>query len=310
MATATCSCEDGFGNTGVPSCQEVMKVARAIILVPTFKTDGTRNSLDVSGTIDQAAITLLLNEADENERFYPIPDFDNVEDVRADNVTQDLNSGVTIFIQEGPRTFSGMRMKSTPNELKKLQTFNCQQLSAYYVDLGGNLIGKKEPGNATEFFPIQIQKGTLHSKFEKATDAAVQMINMTWTWDQIENDAHLEMILSTETPDINWLTQRGLLDVTGSYGVPTTTTVTLTLKNCFGTAINKQPVEGIIDTDMVLNEISPSPGVVVISSSIEVSPGVYDIIFAAATSADVLAITITKDGFDFTDVTPVTFEIP
>lgn len=310
MATITCSCEEGFGNTGLPSCEEIMKVARAMIVVPTFKTDGTRNSLDVTSTIDQAAVTALLNATDENERFYPIPDFDNVEDVRGDNVTQDLNSGVSVFVQEGPRTFSGMLIKFTPNYLKKLQTFNCQQLSAYYVDLNGALIGKKEPGDTDNFYPIQIQKGTFHSKFEKPTDTAVQMINVTFTWDQTENDAFLEMILPTETPDVNWLTQRGLLDVTSTYSNITTTTFTADLDNCFGTAITKQPVEGLVIGDFSLAELSPTPGPIVITSVTESAPGVYDFVIPAQTSADVLELTPSKDGFDFTDVVSNTITIP
>lgn len=315
MATASCSCLDGFGNTGLSACQEKAKVAKGIIIVPTFKTDGTRNSLDVSTTINQSVITALLNNSDENLRWYPIQGIDNVEDVRGDNVTQDLNSGQSIFVQEGPRTFKGELIVNgnSPNYLKSLQTFNCQFLSAYIVDLSGNLIGKKESGNATEFFPIAIQSSTFHTKFEKATDSAVQMNVITFVWDATENDANIEMILSSETPDVNWLTQRGLLDVDVDYSsvLITTTTFTAVLTNNFGTAITKQPVEGLLLGDFTLAEKSPSPGALTISSVIESAAGVYDFVFTpAATSADVLTLTPSKDGFDFTDVVATDIDIP
>ena len=67
---------------------------------------------------------------------------------------------------------------------------------------------------------------------------------------------------------------------------------------------------GLELADFSLAETSPSPGAIVITSVTESSDGVYDFVIPTATSADVLALTPSKTGFDFAAVTATAITIP
>jgi len=307
MGVIACSCEVGLGNTGTPNCEEIAKVGKKLIFVPTYKADGTRNGLDLTSAIDNAVITALINAADQEERWYPAPNLENVEDVRADPITESANSGTSYFIQEGQRTFVGLMFDQGSVLLGKLQAMVCQQMSAYVVDKGASLIGVVDPSAPTIFRPIDIQDSTFYPRLVKATDTAIQKIQLNFTWSDLENDANLRMILATEVPDVSFLNLRGLLDVDAEYSNESTTTFTAALSLQYGTALAKNPVKGLVIGDFSLyNETTP--GAVAITSVTESAPGVYDFVFPAQTASDVLTLTPTKNGYDFTNVveSPIT----
>lgn len=302
MSVQACSCEVGLGNVGVPGCEEISKVAKKLIFVPTFKTDGTLNFLDITSTIDLALIQALINQADEAERWFPAPNLENVEDTRDDPITEEANSGTPFFVQEGQRPFVGSMFAQGPVLLGKMQSFMCNQMSAYVVDKTGNLIGVIDPSAPTQFRPIGIQDETFYPRLIKATDTTIQKLQINQVWADIENDANLRQILASEVSDVNFLQIKGLLDVDSVISDETITTFTADLNTQYGSAITKNPVEGLIIIDFTLEEVTPTPGAIVITTVDEVAPGVYDFVFPGGSGGDVLRLTPAKDGFDFTNV--------
>ena len=108
------------------------------------------------------------------------------------------------------------------------------------------------------------------------------------------------------TTDISLL--NGLLDVTSVYSAIGQTSFKATLKTIFGTFVNPLLVEGLVAGDMALYNVTDSANVT-ITSAVEAPDGTYTISYASQTVADVLRLTITKDGFDFTAVTANTITI-
>jgi hypothetical protein len=96
-----------------------------------------------------------------------------------------------------------------------------------------------------------------------------------------------------------------LLDVSGTASAISTTGFTMTLVDPYG-----DPVEDLVSGDFSLEETSPTPGSITISSVTETSAGVYAFTFGAQTSADVLSLTPSKNGYDFSAIPSVTITIP
>ena len=100
----------------------------------------------------------------------------------------------------------------------------------------------------------------------------------------------------------------GLLDVTSTYSSIGQTSFKATLKTQYGSFLNPVLVEGLVAGDMALYNVTDSASVTI--TSIAESPdGTYQINFASQTVADVLRLTITKDGYNFAAVTANTITI-
>ena len=92
----------------------------------------------------------------------------------------------------------------------------------------------------------------------------------------------------------------GLIDVYG--GTPTsisTTGFTINLYNYYGTLKDKQEVQGLVAADFDLYNVTDSAAVT-ISTATETSSGTYAFTFTAQTSADVLRLSVDKNGYDST----------
>jgi hypothetical protein len=80
------------------------------------------------------------------------------------------------------------------------------------------------------------------------------------------------------------------------------------LKTQYGSFLNPVLVEGLVAGDMALYNVTDSASVT-ITTAVEAPDGTYTISYATQSVADVLRLTITKDGYDFTAVTANTITI-
>ncbi len=308
---ATCDCENlTLGNSGIPNCTLIASVTNNLIVVPTFDSTGARNFIDTTVTLDDAFFIDRINAGasgatitDVLQRWYPLPQMKNVADERDDPITADFGDGTSENISQGARNFLGQFTgKSASNVFhSKIDGYGCNTISVFIVDINGNLIGScTEDG---KLFPVQIDENTWFVKLMKAiAGTSNQRLQLTYNYDRNEDDANLRMIKASETTqDVRDL--KGLIDVNGVASAITDTTVTLTATFDYGSQVTKQPFIGAVLADFDLNEISPTPGAVAISSVVESADGVYDIIFAIATSGDVLELDLQKDGFEMATVT-------
>lgn len=289
-----CVCGTGGGNTGLPNCYPIFDVTKQAIFVEYRKADGSVNGLDLSaltyGVLDQTFLDSKVKDSNPLTRWYPSPELKNIVDERSDDITEEFEDGTSVFIQEGARTFEGMIIKGDPILLGNLQKWRCLEIGVYFIDKSGNLIGKQTRDGYLD--PILIQKESFSPGLMKGTDTTIQKNRIRFTVSSFENDANLRMIEASKiTADL--LGVNGLIDVVaGTPSNITTTGFGVQLNTNFGGVTSKIPATGLELTDFQINEVSPTPGPVTITSVTEstTTPGLYTFVFPAATSGDVLEV--------------------
>jgi len=290
---SVCSCGSlGFDNTGTPNCQSIASVTRKLVFVPYFDSTGAVNSIDltVPPALDKAWFDAQTANTDASKRWYPTPLIDNVTDERGDAITEGLDSGKEIFIQEGTRNFSGVMIKQSPVLLGKLKSIKCSAVGVFVIDKDGNLMGSiSDDGN--ELQPIRIDENTFYPRLIKTTDTTVGKIQLDFAFSDIEADEDLRMILASEM-SYDALLLKGMLDVNSSATTGTALgdfTTLLTLD--YGSALNPKKVEGLVSADFTLyNETTA--GTVTITSVTESPAGTYAVDFTGdpQTASDVLEL--------------------
>jgi len=269
----------------------------------TFDSNGDKNFIDTTATLDATFFDDMLNagrsgatNTDDKQRIYPIGAFKNVEDVRGDDITESFNDASTAFIQEGTRTFNGIIVdRPSPTLLGKMKSWRCSQISAYIIDIDGNIYGNG--AESGKLFPFRLNSESWSPKFMKTADTTVAKLQLDFSYSKDEADEDIKMILAEETtPDVRDL--EGLIDVNAAAATSISTTGFVTeLSFDYGSAVTAQTFKGAVLADFDLyNETSTSA--VVITSVTESPDGTYTFVIPAQTSADVLTLNLQKDGFD------------
>ena len=302
-----CKCDVGLSNTGT-ACTPLQAVARQYVLTPKFKADGTLNKLDLTVTLDAAFWASQVNAVAE-ERWYPLPRVQNVADEKGDNIIQSFNDGSTAFIAEGARTVTGFLPGQAPHLVGQINDARCSELAMYVIDKDGNLIGKQI--EAGFLHPICLEDDTISSTYVKNdASATVSGINIAFTWSLDEKDENMTMITADEMTDAV-AGIKGLLDITSAYAniALNQFDVTLTVTG-YGTPLGPQLVKGLIDTDFALFNIDDSLAVAVASSTESTAGGTYTITYAPQDTTEVLRLTPTKNGYNFSAVVTNTITLP
>mgnify|MGYP003402917722 FL=1 len=297
-----CSCETVMGNTGLPSCYKALTLASGIFMTPTYANDGTKNVITTSVAVDDAFITAKINNADQSKRWFPLQKLNAVTSERAEPTFDTRSDGGQAFVKQGIRNFAFEVWEGGARFKKQLDKGRCREFSFFIIN-EGRIIGLDLTDEQLELAPIRIAKDSLVVNYLFATDTTVEKVGVSFQFDQRENDGNLSYVEVADDADLTGY--RGLLDIHSTVPLNTLTTVTLNLFNKYGAANNKNVLSGLIDTDFALYNVTDSLAVTVVSS-VESPDGTYLITFAAQTANDVLRITPTKAGYDFTAVIALT----
>ncbi len=302
---AACKCNVGLSNTGT-ACTPVMSVTDKIILVPYYNNDGEVNSIDLTDTLDAAYFTALVNQADASKRWFPLPSLKNVADERAENVVESFDDGSSVFITDGNRSFTGLLIKGSVQLLKKINAARCVEVGIFVIDRQGNLIGSILADGTLA--PIKLDKDSISALLVKTTDTTVQKIQLKFNFSQDESDENLRMVTADEMSyDVRLL--KGLLDITVTYSSITTTGFVATLKTEYGTVITPVLDKGLDLADFALYNDTDSAAVTP-SSVTEDPEGVYTFVMPAQGTTEVLFLTPTKAGRDYSAVVVSPITIP
>lgn len=304
MGCTTCKCGVGLSNTGT-ACTPIMQVAKNIILVPYFTDAGAINSVALNATLNSAYFTAKVNNADNSQRWFPLPELKNVVDERAENRLESFEDGSSVFISEGDRSFTGWLVKGTPKLKQKIESARCVEVGVYIVDKSGNLIGVHDEANDL-LLPIKLDEASISARLIKTTDSTIQKLELKFNFSADEKDENLAMIACDEM-DYNVLLLKGLLDIHAEFSSITTTSFVVKLKTEYGTPITPVLDEGLVVGDFSLYNDTDNASVTVLTAT-ENPDGVYTLTYAAQTSADVMFLTPSKNGRDYSDVeiTPIT----
>ena len=312
MAQCTCSA-GGFTNSGVPFCQSLQDVITKVIVVPLQDGSGNFNKIDttVSPVLTQLQITALINQADDTQRFYPLPGpMENVTGERADPQTEEFPSGNSKKLRDGVRSFSGEMIDQGPIYTGVLNNYGCSQIGVYLVDQTGNLIG--DISTPDELRPLKVYMPTWDARSIFTTDSVSNKVLLSFNFDRTLSDGDFGFVAASDFEDgVDWNDVNGLLDLKGTIaGSVTTTSASLKITNPYGSAASPQLQTGLKQADFSLNEVSPTPGPVTILTFSENPSGQYNFTFAAETSGDVLQLSVTANGFDDEGVESTAINIP
>jgi len=312
MACNTCSCGSTIGNSGAGACP-VWKDVVGLIGVETYAEDGTRNGVDLENdTINAAFFTAKINHTDPTKRWYPIAQANGLKSVtqeQPDSVFETFTDGTKNFIRKGVVPFSAQitGKSATPKYAGKLDSWRCAPngMSVYGIDRDGNLVGSRD---GDFLYPIQIDTESWEARFVRATAETTSKVAIMFDFAQSEKDSTLDMIACADLDGVDLLSLRGLLDVCATVTDIETTGFIATLKTEYGSALSPILVQGLVAADFELENQTTSTTITI--SSVTEADGVYTFVIPAQSAGDVLILTPTKNGYDFTCVVDEPIVVP
>ena len=251
---AGCNCDMGLGNTGRPNCVPIQSVTSKLILVPLYDVYGNKNRIELNdGFLDYNLE--FINASEPSQRWFPLPEFENVEMPKADAQFEESNSGRMVFLRQGKRSFTGELWAddSSPQLLGKLQMNRCVDFGVFIVDVNGNLIGSQAEGDIPNFlYPIPVDNPSWNPTLQFATDSTTQKIVVAFDFDRNFDESTLYMLTSAEAgQDI--LALSGLVDVNFyNFDQPSLTELDFSAWLTYGTASSKIKFTGANISDFQL----------------------------------------------------------
>lgn len=288
-----CKCESGLSNTGTPNCVTIQSVTSKLILVPLKDSTGAKNFLDLTTTFTSATFTALANQVDSSKRWFPLPQFENVELAKADSTFEEAPSGRKVFIKQGKRSFAGQLWNETPQLLGKIQDNRCVDFGVYVVDVNGNLVGSKV---GDKLYPIPVDNESFEAKLMFATDAATQKIMVGFDFYRLFDESTLWLLTPSDTTDLfDFNNLEGLLDVALTKTSASTTNLVVTGTLDYGTAKSKIKVLGLVQADFTLKNTATGASIAILTAV--ATENSYALTFASQTASLPVTLTVAKTGY-------------
>lgn len=300
-----CSCDTIMGNTGTPSCLDMLKVGKGVFFVPTYDSDGVRNFIDATETLDDAFFAALISQADKTKRFYPLQKMNAITSARAEDVVETRSDGGRRKIKDGIRDFSFEIWEGGAQLKKQLDSGSCTDMS-FYIFNKGQLIGMDLTGEGLELHPIRIGKDSLSIPYTFTDDAVGEKITVSFQFDQDEYDGNLSFV--TPEDDVVFTEYKGLIDMFVTYSAITTTGFRAKIQTKYGALNAARADQGLLVADFALYNNTNSTSIT-ITSVTESSAGVYDFVIPSTVSKT-LRLTPSATGRDYAAVIAKTFVTP
>jgi len=304
-----CSCKTGILNHGQPACVDSFARDARLIFVQYKSDAGVINSISSTDTLDQTYFDGKFNNTDLSQRWFITPTINNVVGERAESVKQDID-GIQFNVRQGVRTYDGTFYGgvAAPTYKKALQSMACKTVGFFIVDVEGNIIGMENEITG-DLDPILIQRDTLDVMYKFPNASEKQHLRLVFNYEENERDENLSYVSADEI-SVDMLSQNSMATVEFSAATAiTTTTFTTTMSFLYGPVFDKLTYEGAVIGDFTLLDNGGSP--IAIGSVTESSAGVYDFVFPAQTSTDVLTLSYQKTaGAGFESKTDLSITIP
>jgi len=292
----------GLGNTGRPNCVPIQSVTSKLILVPLFDVFGNRNGILLNDGPIVDFNSEFINASEPSQRWFPLPEFENVEMPKADAQFEESNSGRMVFLRQGKRSFTGELWAddSSPQLLGKLQMNRCVDFGIFIVDVNGNLIGSQAEGDIPNWlYPIPVDNPSWNPTLQFATDSTTQKIVVAFDFDRNFDESTLYMLTSAEAgQDILGLT--GLIDVNFyNVGFDGASYIDFSAWLTYGTASSKIKFTGANTADFQLYDTNDDSFIDIDSlSESTTTKGFYTMILdGSMLSGNTYILSVTKDGY-------------
>jgi hypothetical protein len=304
-----CKCDQGMLNTGT-ACT----VNGSVILLSLFfsKYDSNNelagidfDAVAVNGVIPKAFIDGKLNAANPKDRWYPIGNFKNVENVRAEAVTESFNDGDVAKIKDGIKTFAGVLPKKNPKYKAILDSFACNdELVVVHVDVNGTIVGQSFDGNFVQ--GLDVNNESFDPNYVETTDTTIVKVSLNYSYKQNTDDGNLYFITADGT-ETDMTSVRGLKDVDLLEEVAATTTE-LSVEAVLSynaSANNKLTLSDLVVGDFTLiNKTQGGTPVAFTLDDIDAAQGIYKLEYTTGVAAnDELIVGATKAGYEIKSIT-------
>lgn len=291
-----CKC-GGSQNTGFGSCEANFGVPVGMILTSMIADDGNANYIDLTTDLTDAIILAKVNNVDKTKRWFPF--LQNTNDVKIEVADAETTTGtfgqVFTGLGKGSESVSFEYVgkgKGFAADLNK--AYQCSKnMGVYYVDHLNQIMGSIS-ADGTKLYPFSIANGTFSAKPSFGGTARGEYVTIKFSLDIFNDDASARILTDVQVVISRY---NGLIDVVGVFSSLTTTGFTVTLTKKGASAISDK-LTGLVADDMALKTNTGTT--VTISGVTEASDGVYNVTFA--TNATPKYLTITKNGYDFGDV--------
>lgn len=306
-----CKCNSTLGNTGRPGCEALFKQASGLIFTEYRDSTGAINFIDLTTTLNSAYWSGKTNQVDYSKRFFPTQGIKNWEAPREEGVYETWDDGTKNFVRDGVRSANYISPKGTASFIKKFSNYRCKDIGVFVIDKVGNLRGSFQ--EADKLYPIRLSPETFTTVLDWANGSQNERIPFSFDFHPDEKDEYLYMIVANTLPSgVNLLTLEGLKDVKVKISNITTTGFKAKFYIENGDLLDPFIVKGLVAGDFTLAEVTPTPGAIAITSVTDNTATTKDYTFVipAQTSADVLKLTPSKTGFDFSEVIATAITIP
>lgn len=302
-----CNCTNSLKNLGVSSCKDLQNVIRRAIFVPEYNLAGTKNEISTVAGVTSAALIAKYDAAAIENRFFPLPICENVENVREDSVFQEFNSGTRAKVREGTRRitfFIPVAEGASPRYFNNLKaSLECQKGGFYFVDRNGNFIYITDEATKLKVQPILYEQGSMNVTWMPATESDVQMIKVEFDIRFSMNDGLLRHIEAEDLDFDALVDPYSLLDVNSVISDISQTGFVATLTTDYGL-----PVKGLVKDDFALYNVTGAASIT-ITSTTESTNGVYTFVIPSQTIGHVLRLTPTKARWDFANTVATTITV-
>jgi len=298
-----CSCDSEVKNFGQPNCPGVLGLPGKLAFVFTKADDGTLNTVLNTDTIDDAFVSGKINETDKSKRWFVTGEINGVNDTRADNNTFELD-GFQINSSKGVRTMAlTVADGASPETAEAWESLGCRDMSFYdfTIDnqLGGN--GKIK----TELRPFRIKKKTMRATYQpfNKENETPPLVMISFDLHEFESDGDIAFIspgTGANDVQVDLLSFSGLIDIVMEPATSITlTSFSVPIDFIYGNHLDKDFAPGLVAADFTYEELTPTPGPVVITSVTEDTVNEeYDFVVPLAASTETFRLTFSKIGFE------------
>lgn len=301
----SCDCTEGVKNFGQPGCVGTLERAQKFGFIRTKANDGTVNKIEAGDVLDQSYFDDLINNADKSKRLVVGPVMNQMNDARAEFNTFDVD-GFTITTSEGVRTVTFSVIDGAhPKIAAAYNSMACQNMSFYVFSTTDQIGGNGAVSG--ELRPFRIKPKTMRAMYNPPSkvNETPAMVSVSFAISELENDGDIAYIPYGDGTNevqiiVNDLT--GLIDVELQPATNISTTGFKVVANLlYGNQLAPDRFKGGVLADFTLNEVTPTPSTITITSVTEgtgANEGQYTFVIPTQTSADVLRLTFSKDGYE------------
>jgi hypothetical protein len=300
MSTGICSCETpAFGNMARPNCVIEQGTLSFPIIVPRYKADGSRNTLDlavdpltllnpagVAG--DYATMGAYIKDRIENsawsaqERFYPLPKVKNATFERSETVYETSANGEKYKIA-GVGGVRSKKMelwaKDAVSQLyRELKKFGCSELDEFDVDVNGAIWGIKDDASNSVIRGYEMSSETWDVFKDYATDTTVNKLMISFDLENSECEENSYAITAEEL-GYKATSLKGLISGYASADNTDLSTVVVDVTTRYGSASTYQPIVGLLSANFLVVDTLAGP--VAVTTVTENPNGTYTLAMTA-----------------------------